>query len=232
MPKMPSHLDARHVWLCPDPAAQRIRNAGINSLAQWMHSSLTSPDIQLVVTTRLGQLFSNLPFTPIPSLADDAQAALLTQDSIGWANFFEGCIAQEWEAIQEAYFHWCWSQKTGRRWMASLIQKLWDISWDLWEHRIGIVHDHKNEAILYMTAVDQEIRTQFHRSPHGLHSWDQQLFAGTLQDILGASIFYRQRWLHRAETARARASQRVVTTYSMERQALRAWLQSSSTAQS
>jgi hypothetical protein len=137
MPKMPSHLDARHVWLCPDPAAQRIRNAGINSLAQWMHSSLTSPDIQLVVTTRLGQLFSNLPFTPIPSLADDAQAALLIQDSIGWANFFEGCIAQEWEAIQEAYFHWCRSRKTGCRWTASLIQKLWDLSWDLWEHRIG-----------------------------------------------------------------------------------------------
>jgi hypothetical protein len=155
---------------------------------------------------RLGQLFSNQPFTPIPSLADDAQAALLTQDSIGWANFFEGCIAQEWEAIQEAYFHWCRSRKTGRRWTASLIQKLWDISWDLWEHRIGIVHDRKNEAILYnMTAVDQEIRTQFHRGPHGLHLRDQQLFAGTLQDILGASVFYHQRWLHRAETARARA---------------------------
>jgi hypothetical protein len=198
-----------------------------------MQSSITSPDIQLVVTTRLGQLFSNLPFTPIPSLADNAQAALLTQDSIGWANFFEGCIAQEWEAIQDAYFQWCRSRKTGRRWMASLIQKLWDISWDLWEHPIGIVHDCKNEAILYnMTAVDQEIRTQFHRGPHGLHSRDQHLFAGTLQDILGASVFYRQRWLHRAETARAQASRRAVTTYSMERQALRAWLQSSSTAPS
>jgi hypothetical protein len=84
-----------------------------------------------------------------------------------------------------------------------------------------------------MTAVDQETRMQIHRSPHGLHPWDQQLFAGTLQDILDASVlFYHQRWLHRAETARARASRQVVTTYSAEWQVLHAWLQSSSTTQS
>jgi hypothetical protein len=92
----------------------------------------------------------------MPSLADDVQAALLTQDAIGWENFFEGCIAQDWKAVQNAYFCWCHSQKTGCRWTASLIQKLWDISWDLWEHRIGIVHEKENEATFHnMWAVDQ-----------------------------------------------------------------------------
>jgi hypothetical protein len=107
-----------------------------------------------------------------------------------------------------------------------LIQKLWDISWDLWEHRIGIVHTRENKATLHnMMAVDQEIRTQFIRGPNSLHQCDHHLFDGPLQDILNALIFYRQRWLHRIEIARDRASQRLLTTYSTERQALRTWLQ-------
>ena len=115
----------------------------------------------------------------------------------------------------------------GHRWTASLIQKLWDISWDLWEHRFGIVHAKENEATFHhMPAVDQEIRTQFNRGPNGLHQRDHHLFQGNVQDILDALIFYRQRWLHRVETARDRAARRLVTTYSVERQAL----QSSTTA--
>ena len=142
--------------------------------------------------------------------------------------FFEGCVAQDWEAIQDAYFRWCHSWKTGHRWTASLIQKLWDISWDLWEHRISIVHAWENEATLHnMMAVDHEIRTQFIRGPNGLTQRDHHLFEGSLQDILDAPIFYRQRWLHRIEIARDRASQRLITMYSAERQALRAWLQGS-----
>jgi hypothetical protein len=78
-----------------------------------------------------------------------------------------------------------------------------------------------------MMAVDQEIWTQFIRGPNGLPQRDHHLFEGSLQDMLDAPIFYRQRWLHRIEIARARASQRLITTYSAERQVLRAWLQGS-----
>jgi hypothetical protein len=209
--------DAHHVWLCQAPAAQHIRATGLNTLSQWMTTTLTSPDVQLTMTTRLQQLFTQQPYTPIPSLPENVQAALETKDSIGWENFFEGCITQDWEAIQDAYFWWCHSRKTGCRWTASLIQKLWDISWDLWEHRIGIVHARENEASLHnMMAVDQEIRLQCIHSPNSLPQCDHHLLEGSLQDILDALIFYRQRWLHRIEITCDRASRHLITTYSAE----------------
>ena len=230
-PRCSAPEGARHVWQCPAADAKKIRSTGMDRLSQWMTSSLTAPDIQLVFTTRLSQLFQQLPFTTIPSITANAQAVLLTQDAIGWENFFEGCIAHEWEAIQEAYYQWCRSKKSGRRWTSSLIQKLWDIAWDLWEHRIGIVHSRENAERLHnMPSVDNEIRTQFRRGSHGLSRRDYYLFQGEVKDILDAPIIYRQRWLQRVETARARAERRLATTYSAERQAMRVWRQGATNA--
>ena len=38
---------------------------------------------------------------------------------------------QAWEAAQDAYYKWCQSRKSGRRWATSLIQKLCAIACDL-----------------------------------------------------------------------------------------------------
>ena len=95
-------------------------------------------------------------------------------------------------------------------------------------HCTGIIHARENEATLHnMMALDQEIWTQFIRGPNGLPQRDYHLFEGSLQDILDALIFYRQRWLHRIEIAHDRASQHLITMYGVERQALCAWLQGS-----
>jgi hypothetical protein len=189
--------DARHVWLCPAATTTPIRSAGMERLDQWMTSSLTSPDIRLVINTRLSQLFHRLPLSPIPNISDKVQEALGIQDEIGWENFFEGCLVQDWEAAQDAYYKWCRSRKSGRRWATSLIQKLWDVAWDLWEHRIGIVHAQANAAILYnMTLVDQEIRAHFRRGYVGLSERDHHLFQSNVYDILAAPIQYRRKWLH------------------------------------
>jgi hypothetical protein len=151
-----------------------------------------------------------------------AQEALQIQDGIGWDNFFEGCIATRWEHVQDAHYTWCRSRKSGRRWTIALIQKLWDVAWDLWEHRIGIVH--AKEILHGMATTDASIRAQFSRGPNGLPPRLHQLFSGSVDGILAASIVYRQRWLQRVTTARARAVRRQEDHYSAERHAMYAWL--------
>jgi hypothetical protein len=112
------------------------------------------------------------------------------------------------------------------RWTTALIQKLWDVAWDLWEHRNGIVHAKENAETLHnMAAIDEEIRAQHLQGPHGLAQRDHYLFNGPVVDILSASIIYHQKWLKRVETARDRAARHQITMYNRERQALRAWLQ-------
>jgi hypothetical protein len=76
--------DARHMWQCLAVSTIPIRSWGMEHLDQWMQSSLTSPDIRLVINTRLSQLFQCQPITPIPSILADMQAALAIQDDIGW----------------------------------------------------------------------------------------------------------------------------------------------------
>jgi hypothetical protein len=96
----------------------------------------------------------------------DLQEALQTQDAIGWDNFFEGCIAHKWEHIQDAHYTWCRSRKSGRQWTTALIQKLWDVAWDQWEHHISIVYAKKNAEILHcVVTIDASIRTKFSRGP-------------------------------------------------------------------
>jgi hypothetical protein len=38
--------------------------------------------------------------------------------------------------------------QSGKRWLAQLILKLWDIAWDLWEHRNNIAHSANSDADL------------------------------------------------------------------------------------
>jgi hypothetical protein len=139
---------------------------------------------------------------PIQTNSVGLQDTIQSQDAIAWDNFFEGCIAKDWEQAQDAYYKWCNSRKSAWRWTTTLsIQKLWNVAWDLLEHQNGIVHAAKNAEILNGKAeTDNEIRAQFQQGPHGLQQRDHGLFTGQVNGILAASIVYRQRWLQRVQT--------------------------------
>jgi hypothetical protein len=168
-PRCSAPEDARHVWLCPDAEAKLIRNEGISDIAQWMEEVQTDPEIRTAIVTRLVQWADNLPMLPIQTDSVVLQDAIQHQDDIGWDNFFEGRIAKDWEQAQEAYYKWCRSRKSARRWTTALIQKLWNVAWDLWEQRNGIVLDAEHAEIQHnMVEVNNEIRAQFQQGHHGL----------------------------------------------------------------
>jgi hypothetical protein len=78
-----------------------------------MDSETTQPDIKAALLDRLTQWANNLPPTSSTTYSTSIHAALQIQDAIGWDNFFEGCIAKNWEEIQQSYYTWCRSHKTG-----------------------------------------------------------------------------------------------------------------------
>lgn len=151
------------------------------------------------------QWANNQPFSVIPNLPEDTQHTLNDQDEIGWDNFFEGMSPLGTNA--NCLLHLVPLTQIRTLLDHSSDTKLWDIAWDLWDHRIGIIHAKENAAILHnMMAIDQDIRTHYHWGPHGLSSWDHQLFHTPLEDILSASILYQQKWLQHIETAWERAA--------------------------
>jgi hypothetical protein len=56
-------------------------------------------------------------------------------------------MAKEWRYAQEKYLTRTKSFRFTRRWLSALIRKMWQIAWDLWEHRNGYLHNKGDNLI-------------------------------------------------------------------------------------
>ncbi len=151
------------------------------------------------------------------------QAALLSQDEIGWQFLLEGRVSNQWQGVQQQYYNWIASRKTGRRWVSLLIQKLWQVAWDQWEHRNGILH-----SLLVSNANTNQrrdqIRSEHGRGPGQLPLQDHALFRIPMQTLLDASPGIQSAWLDNISSSRARAATRDAEGFSRERRFLQRWL--------
>ena len=75
----------------------------------------------------------------------------------------EGLPVVGWAEVQQRYFAWVKSKYSGRRWLSELIRKLWNVAWDLWEHRNGILH--KSDTSLSSQQRRLDIVDQFLAGP-------------------------------------------------------------------
>jgi hypothetical protein len=123
--------------------------------------------------------------------------ALSNQASIGWRRFFEGWLSIEWALAQQAYYSLIKSHRTGKRWVVSLIKKLWDIAWDLWEHRNGILHEDTNlVSDAELRTIDRNIRNSFlHLRSISLPAHDRHLLSISLPRLLRKDHAYKSEWL-------------------------------------
>ena len=77
---------------------------------------------------------------PIPQAHTRTEHAAAEQQQIGWRNMVQGCLSKHWQEIQAQYFLTLRSRQSPKRWTSSLVQKLWDVAWDQWDHRNDAVH--------------------------------------------------------------------------------------------
>jgi hypothetical protein len=73
--------------------------------------------------------------------------AFSDQSTLGWRNFLEGFLHTSWQATQKIYFARIGSARSPKRWTTALIQKLWDVAWDMWEHRNDILHNQEQSIL-------------------------------------------------------------------------------------
>jgi hypothetical protein len=63
------------------------------------------------------------------------------QSMLGWGLVIEGCVSAEWQRIQQQHLAAIGSKKGSLRWVTALIIKLWQIAWNMWDHRNQIEHN-------------------------------------------------------------------------------------------
>ena len=126
----------RHVYDCSRPASvsfvlQRVSIyvAAIPSCRGQAKNTLSSDgheckcELDKIMRTATPDEFETTP---------DTQTAFDNQDGIGWQALLEGAPAKGWSDAQQRYYDALGKRNTGERWLTAIIQKLWDVAWDLW----------------------------------------------------------------------------------------------------
>jgi hypothetical protein len=209
-PRCDEPENARHVWKCQESAVFFVWALLMSSLSKWLEKLHTANDIIHWIIQRLAEWRSSEPFSAAQSDMPGLLQAIAAQDRIGWLAFFEGCVAIEWAGVQEAHFVWLGRRNTGKRWATSLIVKLWEVAWDLWDHRNQIKKNLETaQDIVRREALVLAISSEYAFGRSGLPQRDWRLFNRPLLSTLASSLHYLEAWLlFRVQTARSRKDRR------------------------
>jgi hypothetical protein len=181
----------------------------MSSLSNWMQKVHTAKDIVFWIIQRLTEWRTSEPFSTAQSDMPGLLQTIAAQDRIGWLAFFKGCIAIEWAGVQEAHFLWLGRRNTGKRWATSLIVKLWEVAWDLWDHRNQVKkHLETAQDVARQEFLIHAISSEYAFGRNGLPQRDWRLFNRPLLSTLVSSLHYLEAWLLRVQTARLRKDRR------------------------
>jgi hypothetical protein len=196
--------DVEHVVSCRNPAATQTWTEAIHMLERWMHDNEAEPSMTAIICNSLRSWRSGVPL-PVPSNNVPAIIieAMVEQDGIGWFNLLNGFISKKWRIIQKAYLKDLGSFKSPQLWISRFQKRIWEIPWQLWQHRNEFLHnDGTTIHFQEIAAVNREIRTEYLQRGQGLPDHYQYLFHGQLDELLSQNIFHKQEWLKSVWAAR------------------------------
>ena len=223
-PRCTARETTAHVLRCPAPRAVAQWDASIAMLREWLIQAATMPALRLAILQRLHAWKNNDATCPPQYAWPGVNDIVTAQDLLGWRAFLEGCILQAWAAKQQEYYDWLERKNTGRRWVTTLIKRLWQISWDMWEHRKGALNNPLSPALLREHArLDTLIALEFD-DIRRLFKKDRRWFRRPKEVLFTENIDYKSQWLESVALARQRYSRRNRHDLTAERASMRKYL--------
>jgi hypothetical protein len=232
--------DAPHVVRCKGTGTDVVFEVAVQQLEIHMGEKQTAPEIIAGLGKRIRQWrkYSTAQIidqdTPFPRYYRNdelgTKATLSEQDRIGWYNLLLGRMSKKWMDAQQKYLESMGKCTTGRRWMISIISKLWDIAWDMWQHRNHIVHNtlHPQKRLeLELEKIGAQINELYAQGNETLLQRDKTLFLKSLETIKKGNCNEQAQWVTSVILAKQRAAaaksarKESMTT---ERTLMEAWL--------
>ncbi len=210
--------DKIHIICCPHTEAALLWTSALSSLKKWLKETDTDPAIIQALTTGLQLWYQGAaPQTGSP--------ALIQQSLLGWDGIMDGWLGIEWCLQQEAYWNQWKRRKSSKRWTSKLIKKLWNIAWDMWDHRNGILHhaERPHDDIVDSTINDQ-VRVLF---SYGVQVIPQDAFTllqHPLEEVLEKPRRYKELWVASVQVAIRWKKQHDHGAYIAEQRFMRRWL--------
>ena len=130
----------KHVIQCQAVDARQRWKTGIKALRQWFIATSTEPDLQHVIFQRLEEWYDNKPRRPVHTTNRLLSKAVQQQDLIGWWSFLQGRITQKFERAMEEHYKQITTKKKHNKCTRNIIQQIWELQRQLWEHHHNIEH--------------------------------------------------------------------------------------------
>jgi hypothetical protein len=119
--------DTTHVLRCQSPSATDTWEAAFNTLKEWMEETDSDPVIMNAILSNLRRWRISEPISNrAPNLM--ITACVEQQNRIGRQALLEGRPAVKWREAQERHYMQNNSRKTGKRWLETLITKIWQVA--------------------------------------------------------------------------------------------------------
>ena len=217
--------DEIHVWLCKGDGVDEMWENSIRKLHLWMLKAKTLPNLAAVICDRLSAWQNNSSPIIQVSFFLGLRDTVKAQEIVGWRAFLEGCPVVGWSEVQQRYYEWIKSKKSGERWLSALIQKVWDVAWDLWDHRNNVAHD--KDSGLRLQQLRKDIEEQFELGSATVTQDAKLLFRPGRGSILAGNEAMLSAWLVRIKRARVRFREQLeedTSSLRSERRMMLGWL--------
>jgi len=149
----------------------------------------------------------------------------LWQLSLGLEAVLDGWISLAWREHQEADWVQCCQCKLSKWWTVELIKKLWNVSWDMWDHQNEALHNSKRywDEILD-SKINDQIHECFNQGMQAVLRDAFALFQQSLEELLQHPQHYKEKWMELVRAAKKRKIHHEHGAYLSKQHSRRWWL--------
>jgi hypothetical protein len=199
---------SEHVLQCTGEGTEAIWTIAIADFRKWLATQLTNNVVADLICSSLTGWRDGTAPPVVRSNLLHLKLAMEDQRDIGWGAAMEGRWSSYWIKIQENHFRKLKRRRSGKRWLTSIIKQMWNISWDLWDHRNQVQLERATEERRAKNAVN--IRMEYGLGPVGLDNLDAKLFTNPMEEILTGKLQKQDAWIRRVTMARKRSASNAV----------------------
>ena len=193
--------DVRHVVICRDQHAQTIWQAQLSNLRSWLQKRITHPKIVSTIMAGL-RMWHRGACLLDPLDPKWHSKCLYAQNAIRWENFLQRRVSLEWADHHQQYYKHLDMRRTGRRWTIALIQKLWDVSWTMWDHRNHFLHEGDSNKVLGNSDLNESVMDEFRLGQLDVLPQFRYIMAVSLEEVKAYTASKKRRWLRSINVAR------------------------------
>jgi len=213
-----------HLITCTHSQCTHVFRKSLEKLELWLRDNQTPPNLisdilhiltdwKLGINTRISSQFTN----PIQN-----------QIQFGIRHFIKGRLLVDFTEFMSNHFLTIGSKRTGRKWTAIFIQKLWTVMHrPQWDNRNSFVHKINEEAIRSRERenMQSELTTLYlSNMQENLLSTDQHLYSKTLSEILQGPNAHILAWIEEMRVALADRDRQFLPTQQKQAAFMHTWM--------